>query len=588
MAKYVAILFLALLTAGCKNSSDRFAALSDEFVNTTLSFSPAAATGVGLHEYKGQKLDDMLDDMGPEALDRQRRFYEKFSIRLGEFKVGELKADRLTPEERADLTIMQDQVALTLLDLNSIHASLHSPTMYVETLGNALFSPFVLEYAPKPARIRSIMARLQKVPLFLDQASTNLVSAPDIWTKVAIEENQGNMNLVDKDIRSAVPSELQDDYARAARPALDAMRKFENYLQTSLSGRNNANWRLGDLYARKFRLALESGVEADNTLQIAERELTAVRARMLELALPLHHSLFPAHGDHTDALGADRENLVIGEVLNKIGDRHSTRESFMDDARKNVDEARAFVQEKHLLTLPPRANLQVIPTPEFMRGVYSVAGFNAAPALEPQLGAFYWITPISGKLPQAQVESKLRENNFYKLKLLTIHEAMPGHYVQLEISNGVLPKSRRILRSVFGAQSYVEGWAQYAEQTMLEEGYLKHSPELALTFAKEELRVIANTILDIRLQMLSMTDQEAMDLMEKQTFQESEEATGKLQRAKLSSCQLPAYFAGWRAWQQVRNEYKQAKGASFNLAEFNDRALKEGAVPLPALGSLIK
>jgi uncharacterized protein (DUF885 family) len=484
---------------------------------------------------------------------------------------------------------MQDQVSLALLDLTAIHSALHSPTTYVETLGNALFSPFVLEYAPKPARIRNIIARLQKVPLFLDQASTNLVSAPDIWTKVAIEENQGNMNLVDKDIRSAVPSDLLDVYARAARPALDAMRKFENYLQTSLSGRNNANWRLGgDLYSRKFRLALESGVEADTTLQVAERELLTVRARMLALALPLHQSLFPAHKDHTDVLGADRENLVIGEVLNKIAERHSTRESFMDDARKNVDEARAFVQEKHLLTLPARNNLQVIPTPEFMRGIYSVAGFNAAPALEPQLGAFYWITPISGKLPQAQVESKLRENNFYKLKLLTIHEAMPGHYVQLEIANGVQPKSRRILRSVFGAQSYVEGWAQYAEQTMLEEGYLNQSPELALTFAKEELRVIANTILDIRLQMLSMTDQEALDLMEKQTFQESEEATGKLQRAKLSSCQLPAYFAGWRAWQQVRSQYKQAKGASFKLAEFNDRALHEGAVPLPALGSLLK
>jgi uncharacterized protein (DUF885 family) len=585
MARYVAILFVALLCAGCgKNSSEQLAALSDEFVNTTLSFSPAAATGIGLHEFQGQKLDDMLDDMGPAAIDRQRRFYEKFRGRL-----GELKADKLTAEERVDLTIMQDQISLTLLDLNSIHTFLHSPTMYVETLGNALFNPFVLEYAPKPARIRNIIARLQKVPLFLDQASTNLVSAPDIWTKVAIEENQGNINLVDHDIRAAVPSDLLDAYARAARPALDAMHKFDKYLQNSLAGRNNANWRLGgDIYSRKFRFTIQSGVEADTTLQMAERELTSVRARMLELALPLHRSFFPAHKEHTDVLGADRENVVIGEVLNKIAERHSTRESFMEDARKDLEEARAFVQEKHLLTLPSRNNLQVIPTPEFMRGIYSVAGFNAAPALEPQLGAFYWITPISEKLPLAQVESKLRENNFYKLKLLTIHEAMPGHYVQLEVANGVQPKSRRILRSVFGAQSYVEGWAQFAEQTMLEEGYLNHSPELALTFAKEELRVIANTIIDVRLQMLGMTDQEALDLMEKQTFQESEEANGKLQRAKLSSCQLPAYFAGWRAWQQVRNQYRQAKGASFNLAEFNDRALKEGAVPLPALGALLK
>ncbi|HXB71359.1 MAG TPA: DUF885 domain-containing protein [Candidatus Acidoferrales bacterium] len=584
MAKSAVIVLLALSAAGCGNPSAKFAALSEEFVNTTLSFSPAAATGVGLHEYQNQKLDDMLDDLSAQALDRQHRVYQKFRERL-----AALQPDKLTAEERADLTIMQDQISLALLDLDDIHSPLHSPTMYVETLGNALFNPFVLEYAPQPARIRNIIARLLKVPLFLDQAATNLVSAPDSWTTVAIEENQGNINLVDKDIRVAVPPDLADAYARAARPALDAMRKFESFLTHSLAARKEETWRLGgDRYSRKFRFALESGIEADTTLQNAERELTAVRARMLELALPLHRTFYPSHKDHTEVLGPERENLVIGETLNRIAERHSTGESFMDDARKNVDEARNFVQEKHLLTLPAHANLQVIPTPEFMRGIYSVAGFNAAPALQPQLGAFYWVTPIDDKMPRDQVDSKLRENNFYKLKLLTIHEAMPGHYVQIEIANAIQPNSRRVLRSVYGSGPYIEGWAQYAEQTMLEEGYLNHSPELALTFAKEELRVVANTILDIRLQMLNMSDGEAMDLMEKQTFQEHQEAAGKLRRAKLSSCQLPMYFVGWRGWQQARDQYKQAKGAAFHLGEFNDRALKEGAVPLPVLGSLLK
>ena len=136
------------------------------------------------------------------------------------------------------------------------------------------------------------------------------------------------------------------------------------------------------------------------------------------------------------------------------------------------------------------------------------------------------------------------------------------------------------MRSVYGNGPYIEGWAQYSTQMMLDEGFLDHSPEMALTFAKEELRVIANAILDVRLQMLNMTDQEAMDLMEKQTFQEQEEATAKLQRAKLSSSQLPMYFVGWRGWLKVRDEYKQAKGSAFSLTDFHDRALKEGAVPL--------
>jgi len=584
MPKIFGLVLLVALATGCGKGPGDLGKLEEEFVYTTLSFSPATATGVGLHQYQKQNLDEQLDDISQGALDKQKKFYEQFRDRL-----AKVKADGLSPEEIADLGILQDQTALALLDLNRIQSWSHNPTQYVETLGNALFSPYVLEYAPLPARIQSIIARLQKVPIFLDQASTNLVSAPSIWTQVAMDENQGNIALVDKTIRAAVPVNLRDAYTKAARPALDAMTKFQGYLKESLMNRDSANWRLGqETYAQKFRYALASGMEADNALQTAEAELTKVRARMLDLALPLHQKIAAAHGDHHDLAPDARQNQIIGEVLNDIAKRHSTRESYMADAKQDLDEARAFVQQKHLLTLPNTGNLQVIPTPEFMRGIYSVGGFNSAPALEPQLGAFYWVTPIPADWPAERVESKLREYNFYKLKLLTIHEAMPGHYVQMEFANGVQPQTRRVLRSVYGNGPYIEGWGQYSTQVMLDEGFLNHSPEMALTFAKEELRVIANLVLDVRLQMLNMTDQEAMALMQNQTFQEQEEASGKLQRAKLSSCQLPMYFLGWRGWLRVRDGYRQKKGSAFSLSAFHDSALKEGAVPFPMLERLLQ
>jgi uncharacterized protein (DUF885 family) len=585
MAKFVVVVTLLLFAAGCRTSpSDKLAKLTEEFVYTSLSFSPSGATSAGLHEYQKQKLDDQLDDMSAASLDRQQKFYESFQSRL-----AALPANKLTPEDRADLAILSDQTELALLDLTATHTPAHNPAMYVETLGTALFSPLVLEYAPKPQRLRSIIARLEKTPLFLDQASSNLVSAPQIWTQVAIEENQGNIELVDKTIRAAIPPDLKDAFARASRPALDAMSKFQNFLKTSLSTRNDYPWQLGqDRYTRKFRYLLESGIEADTMLDMAERDLQRVRAHMYEVALPLHREIAPAHKDHAELSGDAQRNAVIGEVLAKIAEKHSTPQSYMDDARKDLEEARAFVQEKHLLKLPARANLQVIPTPEFMRGVYSVGGFNAAPALEPQLGAFYWITPIPENWEKERIESKLREYNVYGLKLLTIHEAMPGHYVQMEIANDVQPLSRRLLRSVFGNGPYIEGWAVYATRMMLDEGYLNHSPEMELTFEKHELRVIANAILDVRLQMLGMKDDEALDLMMRQTFQEKEEATAKLQRAKLSSCQLPTYFVGLRGWDRVRDEYRKAKGGSFNLATFHDSALAQGAVPLPVLPPLLK
>ena len=222
-----------------------------------------------------------------------------------------------------------------------------------------------------------------------------------------------------------------------------------------------------------------------------------------------------------------------------------------------------------------------------MRGIYGVGGFNPAPALQPELGAFYWVTPIPKTWPKERVDSKLREYNTFGLQELTIHEAMPGHYVQFEYANDIQPPSRRLLRNVFGSGTYIEGWAFYTQVLMSDEGYLNGSSALRLTMLKQMLRGIANTILDIRLQTLGMTDQAALDLMINDTFQEREEATAKLQRAQLSSCQLPTYFAGLKAWQEARDRHKQARGGAFSLREFHEGALKEGPVPLGALVGLL-
>jgi len=521
---------------GCSKPkpTEAFTSLAEEFVYSSLALSPAGATGVGYHVHKNAKtgaelkLDEMLDDFSAAGIDQQHRFYTGYRDRL-----SKIDAQQLAPEDRADYDILQDQIALNLLELDEIQNYRHNPTVYVELIGNALFSPHILEYAPKNVRLRHIIARMEKIPAFLDQAKKNLSDAPDIWRTVAIEENDGNISLIDNVIRAGLTDDVRGDYDRAAKPAIDALRGFQDYLKNDLVKRTNADWRLGqEKYNKKFRYVLETDLTPAQVLAAAESDLRSVQGRMYELALPLHQKMFPGRADRKD------QKRVITQVLDRIAAHHSTRESYIPDARKDLEEAREFVRSKGLVPLPPRDNLLVIETPEFLRGIYAVGGFNAAPALEPQLGAFYWITPIPKDWPAKRVDSKLREYNFFKLKLLTIHEAMPGHYVQLEYANDIQPKTRRVLRSVFGSTPYVEGWGQYSTQMMLDEGFLNSAPELRLTFQKEELRVLANAIIDIRLQTMGMSDQDAIDLMEKETFQEHEEASAKLQRAKLSSCQL--------------------------------------------------
>ncbi len=568
------------VVAGCGQKGQETASwpkLAEEFVYTSLTNSPVAATGVGYHQHNGVRLDAQLDDYSAGAIAKQKQWYLDFRQRLSQA----VDPAKLTPEERADYTLINDQISLALLETDTIQSYRHNPTLYVELAGNALYSPFVLKYAGEPERFGHIISRLRQIPRLMGQAKENLVSSPEIWTKTAKQENDGNIALVESELRKACPAELLGEYGKAAGPAVEAMRAFNTYLEQDLQHRPY-DWRLGkEVYAQKFKAVLETDLTPDQALAEAESEMARIRDEMLRLSTPLYLKLHPR------GAGGKGLNEVVSAALEEIAKRHASPDSYFADARRDLDEARKFVLAKNLLALPARDNLQVIETPEFMRGIYSVGGFAQAPALEPQLGAFYWITPLSKDWPPQKIESKLKEYNYYGLKILTIHEAMPGHYVQFEYANNVEPPLRRIIRSVFGNGPYVEGWAVYATEMMLDEGYLDNSPELRLTFLKHQLRVLANTILDVRLQTMSMTDQQAMDLMLKDTFQEQEEAAGKLQRAKLSSTQLPTYFAGWHGWRRIRSEVQKAAGGGFQLKEFHERALKEGAVPLPELSRLL-
>jgi uncharacterized protein (DUF885 family) len=538
-----------------------FEKLTDDFTRNVLALSPVSATQAGYHDHNGKVLDEALDDLSPAGMDAQRRFYQDTQKQL-----AALDAASLDREQQADLQILRNNIGASLLELDTIQSYRHNPTLYVELAGNALYTPFVLNYTALDTRFGHIIRRLEKIPALVDQAKANLVDAPDVWNRVAREENQGNIELIDHTLRQAAPAALKASYDAAAGPAIEALKNLNTFLADTLS-KKTSDWRLGkENYARKFSYVVASDKTPEQLLAEAENDLQATRMEMATLAAP----------------------RTVRQALDEIATHHATPDTYMAQARKTLEEATIFVREKQLVTLPPRSNLQVIDTPEFMRGIYGVGGFNSAPPLQPELGAFYWITPIPKTWPKARIESKLREYNEFGLQQLTIHEAMPGHYVQQEWANDVQPKSRRVLRSVFANTPYVEGWGMYSQQLMTDEGYLNNSKGLRLTWLKQKLRGLANTILDVRLQTMGMTDQQALDLMINDTFQEREEATAKLQRAQLSSCQLPTYYAGLRGWLDAREQYKQAKGSAFALRDFHDRALKESGVPLPELEKLLR
>jgi uncharacterized protein (DUF885 family) len=532
----------------------------DDFIYDSLAASPTSASQAGYHRHHGVNLDDMLDDYSPKAVAALRNLNQRIDARI-----AKLDKSKLDAEQRADLEVLQSAIGNSQLDIDEIQSWRHNPTVYVEMLGTALYSLYTLHYAPEAERYGHIINRLKRVPELVRQAEQELQDSPQEWNQVAREEDQGNVDLIDSVLRKDCPAALRADYDKAAAEAIAALHGFDGWLEKNLSAKVS-DWRLGkEKYARKFRFSLVTGKTPEQLLKEAETDLALTRQELVKLAAP----------------------KSVEQALADVAAIHATPQTYMAQAKSTLASATAFVKAKELLTLPPNANLQVIDTPMFMRGVYAVGGFNPAPALEPKLGAFYWVTPIPANWPQARIDSKLREYNKSGLEHLSVHEAMPGHYVQAEYANDIQPKSRRLLRNLDGNTPYVEGWAVYTQQMMADAGYMSDTPGYQIMLKKQMLRVLANTILDVRLQTMGMTDAQAIELMTKDTYQEMEEATAKLQRAKLSSCQLPTYYAGFKGWMDVRAHYRAAH-PNATLKQFHEAALREGAVPLPVLDDLLK
>ncbi len=571
----------------------KFLAMADQFVKESLVLSPVNASQAGYHKHVDAKtgraimLDAQLDDVGVEGMAAQLKFYRDWQRKFQ----TETPVASLNAQDAADYRLIDDQILQNLLELEHIQNYRHNPTVYVELLGSGLFLPMTQDYAPKDVRTGDVISRIGQIPRFIDQAKSQLLDADPIFISTAVGENMGNLDMIDG-LAADIPADspLKAQYDKVAPSAKKALSDFNDWMNNDLAKRptNGRTWRLGsEWYAEKFRYVMETSIEPAQLLAQAEAEVKRVRAEMLALALPLYKQMYPGQDDDSSLPARERENKIIGAVMDKIGDEHPQRDQLMDAIKGDLAGLTQFIRDKKIVTLSSRDNLKVIPTPEFMRGIYSVAGAHSAPPLEPTAESQYWVTPIDPKMSDAKAESKLHEYNNYTLKWLSMHEALPGHYVQGEHANDVQPPTRRLVRNMFANGPYVEGWAEYAADVMTDAGYLDSNPKFKLARLKVWLRGVANTILDVRMQTMNMTDQEAMDLMMKETFQTQAEADGKLIRAKLSSTQLPTYFLGNRQWWVLRKKYEAAKGSAFTLEEFHDRALDQGPLPLEYLEKII-
>src|SRR5262249_31461430 len=292
---------------------------------------------------------------------------------------------------------------------------------------------------------------------------------------------------------------------------------------------------------------------------------------------PLYKKYFP----NADSATLADKHKVTAAVLDKLAEQHPDDATVVGYAKGVVREATDFVRAHNLVTIP-NAPLDVIAMPEFKRGV-AIAYCDSPGPLDKTGKTFFAVAPTPKDWSKERKESFFREYNNYQIRDLTVHEAMPGHYLHLAHANGF--RAPTLVRAIFRSGTFIEGWAVYCEQMTAEQGY--GGPEVKMQQLKMRLRAIANAILDQSIHAGNMTEEEALDLMMKETFQQEGEAVAKWKRARLTSAHLSTYFVGATEHLDLRSAEQKKLGKEFDLKKYNDQVISYGSPPVKYVRELM-
>ena len=566
---------VAQAPAGPSAADARFLALADKWLQTGMRMSPVYATAIGEHRY-----DAELDDVSAQG--------RAAGLALSKATLAELQAiprAQLSRANQVDAAILENQLEGDIWSTETLQSWAWDPLIYSGLAGGALNGLISREFAPLPDRLRSAAGRMEKLPRLLGQARGNLdpKRVPKIHADTVSAQNKGLHSLIDG-IAAEGAKLPEGDRARLAAAAAKAkagVDEHQAWIDGTLVPNASGDFRIGPaLYDAKLRYALNSPLGRKEIHDAAQRDLTTIRARMYDLSRDILKGRAGAPATPANP-SPEQQQAAIEAALELAYADKPGRNTLVQEAEQTLEQATAFVREKELVTVP-NDPVKIILVPEFQRGV-AVAYCDSPGPLDKGQSTFYMISPIPEDWTDAQTDSFLREYNSRSLHELTVHEAMPGHYLQLAHSN----RYPSVLRAVLSSGPFVEGWACYAQDIVADAGYLNGDPLYQLVHMKWQLRVVANAILDQGIHVDGWTREQAMELMVKGAFQQEREAAGKWVRAQLSSAQLPTYFVGWTEHRALRAEVEKRWGAKFTQKSFHDAALSYGSPPVRYVRQLL-
>lgn len=563
--KNVFRLFLAVTVISCgsvgdqTDKTDDFKRLTEDYLKTLWNLSPEWASYMGLSQY-----DSIVPD---NTAENRKRLREKTDSLLR--ILDNYPSESLGNLDRIDLYMMKDMLNQSNWYTTSLKTYEWDPseTNIGNKVGLIMNRPDSMEN-----KLKSLSAVLFKAPEYYKVALENIKSPTKEHLELAVSQNQGTVNYLNSFVKtieeSAIGNSQKETLKNRIELAKTAIQQYIQGLESMAEKEDFKSSRIGEeLFEQKYKYDINSEFTAKEIYQKALEERANLHSQMIAISDTLWNAYLPVDSMPAEPL------LKVKMLIDKISENHVERDSFFIEINRQIKELAAFVDEKDLLTQDPSKPLQVRETPEYMRGVAG-ASVSAPGPFEEGGTTFYIVTPLDN-YTEEQVESYLREYNNYILQILNIHEAIPGHYTQLVYSN----KSKSLIKSVLGNGAMIEGWANYTETMMLEEGY-NNSPEMWLMRNKWHLRGVTNTILDYSYHVLGLTKEEAMSLMMDGAFQERTEAENKWIRLTVSSVQLSSYFTGFTQVYSLREDLKTKKGEDFNLKEFHEEFLSYGSAPV--------
>jgi uncharacterized protein (DUF885 family) len=533
-----------------------FVTVANAYVEDMLKANPETATQLGDHRYDAQ-----LTDRSAGAIAAQTQMNKDYLAKL-----AAIDPKSLNQTNQIDYEILKSNLERGVFEAEELKEQEWNPIYY--NMGSAIFSLVARDFAPLDQRLESLKGRLEQIPNVVAAAKANLKNPPEMHTRTAMQQNEGNIALIRDDLTQFVSKSptMEKELAPIRAAAVTALEEYGLWLQKDLLPRSTGDFRLGDaLWRKKLRFSLDSDLSKEEIYARAETDLKATQQTMYATALPLFKAYFP---EEKDAAKLADVKYVNKAVLDHIAQGHPTNADIVDKAKTALAEATQFVRDKKLVTVP-KEPVKVIVMPEFQRGV-AVAYCESPGPLEPHADTFFSIAPTPKDWTPERTESFFKEYNDKMLYNLTVHEAMPGHYLQGAHSNQF--KAPTLVRAIFSSGLFAEGWAVYTEKMMADAGF--GGPEVHMQQLKMRLRVIINAIIDQKIHTENMSEKDAMALMMNEGYQEDGEAAGKWRRACLTSTQLSTYYVGSAEVEGIKAAWETRNKP--NLLKMNDQITSFG------------